>query len=97
MALRKYSLIEVENETISIHRLVQAVIRHAMDDDAFKHWTGVAVHIVNASFPEDSDDVRTWPIFSSLLPHASAALSHAEAIQFASNETALLLNESAFT
>jgi len=93
MALRKYSLIEVDNETISIHRLVQAVVRHAMDDEAVRQWTGAAVHIVNTSFPEGSHDVRTWPTCSPLLPHASAALSHAETIQFGSNETARLFNE----
>jgi len=93
MALRQFSLIEVANEKITMHRLVQAVIRHALEDAAFKHWTGVAVQVVNASFPEDSDDVRTWELCAPLLPHASAALSHAEAVQFASNETARLLNQ----
>jgi tetratricopeptide (TPR) repeat protein len=93
MALRKYSLIEVDNETMTIHRLVQAVFRHMIDDSAFKQWTGVAVHVVNASIPDESDDVRTWPICAPLLPHASAALSHAEVIRFVSNQTAQLLNQ----
>ncbi|MEN3336239.1 MAG: hypothetical protein V7641_5604 [Blastocatellia bacterium] len=93
MALRKYSLVEVDNETLTIHRLVQAVIRYTMDEAAFKQWAGDAVHVVNASFPVDSDDVRTWPICAPLLPHASTALAHAEAIQFASNKTARLFNQ----
>jgi Tfp pilus assembly protein PilF len=92
-ALRRYSLIEVKNEKLTIHRLVQAVIRHTMDEVEFKQRAGVAVHIVNVSFPKDSNDVRTWKICAPLLPHASAALSHAEAIQFASNETARLFNQ----
>jgi tetratricopeptide (TPR) repeat protein len=91
-ALRKYSLIERANEMLSIHRLVQAVIRHVLDEATFKQWTGVAVHIVNTASPTESYDVRTWPVFLPLLPHASAALSYAEAIQFASNETARLLS-----
>lgn len=93
IVLRKYSLVEVENNKLSIHRLVQAVIRHALDEAAFKQWAGGAVHVVNESFPEDSDDVRTWPICAPLLPHASTVLSHAEAVQFASDETARLFNE----
>ncbi|HST22726.1 MAG TPA: FxSxx-COOH system tetratricopeptide repeat protein [Blastocatellia bacterium] len=93
IALRKYSLVEVEDEKLSIHRLVQAVIRHAMYEEDVKRWTGVAVHLVNASFPEESYDVRTWPLCATLLPHASVALSHAEAIQFTSNKTARLLNQ----
>jgi tetratricopeptide (TPR) repeat protein len=93
MALRKYSLAEVDNETLTIHRLVQAVIRHTMDDADSKQWAGVAVHVVNASFPQESNDVQTWPICAPLLPHASAALFYAEAVQFASKETARLLNQ----
>jgi tetratricopeptide (TPR) repeat protein len=91
--LRKYSLVEVEDEKLSIHRLVQAVIRHAMNKKDFKRWTGVAVHVLNASFPHESYDVKTWPVCASLLPHASVALSHAEAIQFTSNGTSRLFNQ----
>ena len=93
IALRKYSLVEVEDEKLSIHRLVQAVIRHAMNEDDVKRWAGVAVHVVNAAFPNNSNDVRTWPLCAPLVPHASVALSHAEAIPFTSNETAMLLNQ----
>ncbi|HJQ23982.1 MAG TPA: FxSxx-COOH system tetratricopeptide repeat protein [Blastocatellia bacterium] len=92
MALRKYSLVEVENEKLTIHRLVQAVVRHALNEEAFKQWTGIAVHIVNAASPIETNDVRTWPIFTPLLPHAAIALSYAEATAFASNETSRLLS-----
>ncbi|HKS40162.1 MAG TPA: FxSxx-COOH system tetratricopeptide repeat protein [Blastocatellia bacterium] len=91
--LRKYSLIEVEDEKISLHRLVQAVIRHAMNEVEFKKWAGVAVHVVNASFLRDTFDVRTWPSCLPLLPHATVALSHTEAVQFASNNTATLFSK----
>ena len=93
MALGRYSLVEVDNETLTIHRLVQAVIRLTMNDAAFKQWAGVAVHVVSTSYPNDGYDVRTWPICEPLLPHASTALSHADAVQFTSPETARLLNE----
>jgi Tfp pilus assembly protein PilF len=93
IVLRNYSLIEVENETISIHRLVQAVIRHAMDEEEFKQWAGVAVHVVNASFPQESNDVRIWPLCLPLISHGSIALFHAETSEFASSEAARLLNQ----
>ncbi|MEK6302606.1 MAG: FxSxx-COOH system tetratricopeptide repeat protein [Acidobacteriota bacterium] len=93
MALRKYSLIEVENDAISIHRLVQAVIRLAMDDEALRQWTQVAVEVVNAAFPLGSQDVRTWPVCSALQPHASVILSYAEEVQLSSRETSRLLNQ----
>ena len=93
IALQKYSLIEVEDEKLSIHRLVQAVIRHAMNEEAVKLWAGVAVHVVNVSFPLESDDVRTWPQCLPLISHASTTLSHAETIQFTSDKTVRLLNQ----
>src|SRR5205085_11531778 len=90
-ALRKYSLVEVENETLTIHRLVQAVVRHALNEEVVKQWTGIAVHIVNVASPTRTYDVRTWPIFTPLLPHALVALSYAEEVRFASNESSRLL------
>jgi tetratricopeptide (TPR) repeat protein len=91
--LRRYSLIEITAETISIHRLVQAVTRDRLDEDERKKWAEAAVRIVDEAFPFKSDDVRTWPVCSRLLPHALAAAEHAEALDVALDSTGRLLNE----
>jgi tetratricopeptide (TPR) repeat protein len=91
--LRRYSLIEITAESISVHRLVQAVTRDRLDEDEKKKWAEAAVHIVNKAFPFKSDDVRTWPVCSRLLPHALAAAEHAEALDVALDSTGRLLNE----
>ena len=57
--LRRYSLVEITAETISVHRLVQAVTRDLLDEDEWKKWAEAAVRIVNKAFPSGSDDVRT--------------------------------------
>ncbi|HYV07935.1 MAG TPA: FxSxx-COOH system tetratricopeptide repeat protein, partial [Blastocatellia bacterium] len=93
ISLRKYSLVDVENEKISIHRLVQAVIRHSMSEEAFKTWTEAAVRIVDSVFPQESDQVQTWTQCRLLLPHALSILSHAEGIHLSTYETAELLNQ----
>ena len=94
-SLRRYSLVEVtaESESISVHRLVHAVTRDRLDGDELKKWAEAAVHIVDEAFPFDSDDVRTWPVCSRLLPHALAAAEHAEALDVASDSTWRLLNQ----
>jgi Tfp pilus assembly protein PilF len=92
-ALRRYSLIEVRGETVSVHRLVQAVARDQLSDDARKRWAEAAVQIVGDAFPHDSDDVRTWPTCARLLPHALATAGHAEAMQVAPQATGHLLNQ----
>jgi len=91
--LRRYSLVEITEETISVHRLVQAVTRDRLDDEKRKKWAEAAVRIVNKAFPFKSDDVGTWPVCSHLLPHALAAADHAETLDVASDSTGRLLNQ----
>jgi transcriptional regulator with XRE-family HTH domain len=55
--LRRYSLVRRNGSThmLSIHRLVQAVLKESMDQEAQKAWTERAVRAVNAAFPEADD------------------------------------------
>lgn len=92
-ALRRYSLIEREAETVSLHRLVQAVVRDRMKEDDKKIWAGAALTFVNKAFPEESDDVRTWPECSGLLPHALATIEHAEPLGVEDEALCRLLNQ----
>jgi tetratricopeptide (TPR) repeat protein len=93
VALRKYSLIERSDDTISIHRLVQSVTIFQMDENTKNGWIESAVRMVNSAFPYESPDVRTWDECSRLLPHALTAASFAEADKLASKETGRLLNQ----
>jgi tetratricopeptide (TPR) repeat protein len=92
-ALRRYSLIEVEGEFISVHRLVQAVTQSRMDEAAVRVWTEAAVRILENAFPYDSDDFRTWGTCAPLLTHALTALADAEVLKIDAHVTASLLNK----
>jgi len=92
-ALRRYSLIDVSDESLSVHRLVQAVVRDRLGEDGEKRWAETAVRLLSAVFPFESHDVRTWHRCSRLLPHAMAAAAHAEAREVAPEETSLILNQ----
>jgi hypothetical protein len=83
-----YSLLEVQDGELSMHRLVQAVARDRLDEQRRGAWVAAAVQVVNASFPFDIDDVQTWPICAQLVPHALAAAGHAEAQGIADGATA---------
>ncbi|MBA1341618.1 MAG: hypothetical protein C5S40_05700 [ANME-2 cluster archaeon] len=89
-----YSLVEKTGETMSVHRLVQAVIRDRLAENEKKKWAEAAVNIVNNGFPGNSDDVRNWPACVPLLSHALVAAEHAETHQVALESTGRLLNES---
>ena len=91
--LNQYSLINTSSETLSVHRLVQAVVRDRLSEDDEKRWAETAVTLLSAAFPFKSGDVRTWPLCSLLLPHALAAVAYAEALDIASEETNYILNQ----
>jgi tetratricopeptide (TPR) repeat protein len=94
-ALRRYSLVEVdvEKESLSVHRLVQAVVRDGLGEDESKVWAGAAVDVVDEAFPYESDDVRTWAECARLLPHALAATGYVEQLGVASRNAGRLLNQ----
>ena len=91
--LRRYSLIDASGESISVHRLVQAVVRDRMSESDAKKWVETAVRLLGAAFPFESYDVRTWDLCAYLLPHALAAAAHAEEQGVAPEETSHILNQ----
>jgi len=92
-ALRNFSLVNMRDDGLSVHRLLQAVIREQLKGVEQKTWAGAAVEITNKIFPYDSDDVRTWRICARLLPHAHLAASQAEERDVAHEATGRLLNQ----
>ncbi|MFZ1220903.1 MAG: FxSxx-COOH system tetratricopeptide repeat protein [Chthoniobacterales bacterium] len=93
-AIRSYSLIETSGEVIlSLHRLVQAVIRDRLGEAGRKQWAEAAVKLVNDAFPGGSDDVRTWKECDRLLAHGIATTDLAESLGVALEAVARLVNE----
>ena len=94
-ALLRYSLIkkDKDKDTISVHQLVQAVIRDRLAEDEHKKWAAAAVEIVNKAYPQESDDVRTWTDCARLLPHAQTTTAYTEKYGVAAEATARLLNQ----
>jgi Tfp pilus assembly protein PilF len=90
-ALGRYSLAKRSEDLLSVHRLVQTVVREDLDPDGQRHWAGAAVRLVAAAFPPQSYDVRNWPTCEQLLAHALAAAEHAEQLAIVPWETSSLL------
>ena len=76
-ALRRYSLVETENDALSFHRLVQAVARDRLSKGEQDYWSAVAIDLVNQALPDKSDDARHWPVYQRLLPHALTVTNQA--------------------
>jgi tetratricopeptide (TPR) repeat protein len=90
-ALRRYSLVTVHEEALSVNRLVQAVVRDGLREEEQRTWAAAAVRLVNAGFPPNPDDVRNWPGCALRLSHALAATALAMGLLVAAEETAGLL------
>ncbi|MFY9224126.1 MAG: tetratricopeptide repeat protein, partial [Blastocatellia bacterium] len=68
--LLNYSLIErdTNNESLSIHRLVQIVIRDLITEDNKKLLLDSLAKTLNSLCPDDSNNPNTWPLYQRLLP-----------------------------
>jgi hypothetical protein len=75
--LRRCSLVKTATDSLSVHRLVQAVVRERLDPDQQRQWASVALHLVRAAFPIQLFDPAAWPAHARLLPHTLAVSGHA--------------------
>ncbi|TMC24280.1 MAG: tetratricopeptide repeat protein, partial [Chloroflexi bacterium] len=93
-ALRAYSLIQRDPRTqmLSVHRLVQAVLRDSMENEAEKEWKERAVGTVNASCPKVSD-VTEWNACEQWLPHAMECVVWIEQEDMSNPVVARMLNQ----
>jgi tetratricopeptide (TPR) repeat protein len=93
LALRRYSFVTATNKTLTVHRLVQAVVRDNLDADGWRVWAGAAVRLIAAAFPKGKlSDPAVWRQCASLLPHALAAANHAQHGEVEPAATSKLLN-----
>jgi hypothetical protein len=74
-ALRRYSLIKVQGDAVSLHRLVQFTTRSGLDRTAHDEWAGRVLRVVEASFPSGLAGDYFRPEARRLLSHALMALS----------------------
>lgn len=94
--LRAFSLIvrDPHAQSLSVHRLVQAVLRDSMSIEIQHQWMQHAVQGVNAAFP--SIHFEDWPTCERLLPHALICATWIERVPFFTPEAARLLNQTGY-
>ncbi len=91
VALRAYSLIErnPHARTLTIHRLVQMVLRDSMPTETQQHWMQCAVHAVATAYP--APDFANWSALERLLPHALVCATWIEQAQDVWPKASILL------
>ena len=88
--LFSYSLIHRKAKTLTLHRLVQAVIKDGMSRETYREWVEYTIRMVNAAFPDGS--FATWPDCERYLPHAQVCATLIEQENVNMPEAAHLLN-----
>jgi tetratricopeptide (TPR) repeat protein len=73
--LGRFALVKIDNRTIQVHRLIQALLRDELEPDeqgAYRH----EVHLIlAASAPKDPDDNRLWPRYAELVSHVASPVT----------------------
>lgn len=92
--LRRYSLLRRHPETkmLSIHRLVQTVLKDKMEKNMQYVWAERAVRIVNRAFP-DVQGLGNWSLCQRYLAQAQACITLIGQWNMVSFETARLLHQ----
>ena len=89
--LLHYSLLQREGNTLSMHRLVQSVLRDRLNFTTQRRWAERAVQIVNQAFP--APESTTWSRCEQLLSHAQVCARWIEKWELVSEEAGQLLGK----
>ena len=93
----RFSLIsrKPQAKTLTIHRLVQEVLRAAMDDNRQRQWAEQVVEAITAVFP-DAEEFENWEQCDRLIAQAQAATQLITDYRLASETAALLLSRTGY-
>lgn len=89
--LLKFSLVRRDSaaRTLTIHRLVQAVLKESMNENMQRHWAERAVQATNRVFP--AGEFTTWSLCQKYFPHALMSQALIDQWHMAFPEAAQLL------
>jgi Flp pilus assembly protein TadD len=78
--------------TLTLHRLVQAVLQDEMDEATRRTWAERAVRAVARAFPSAAE-FSNWPTCNQLLPQGLACVTNVEKYELKFPEAGFLLNQ----
>ena len=95
-ALRRFGLVKADEQLLTVHRLLQQIIRDRLEPADKAARVAVAVRLLDWALPVGSGaNPGMWPACARLLPHALAATEHAEQLGVEPLATAHLLERAA--
>jgi tetratricopeptide (TPR) repeat protein len=94
--LRRFGLVKANEQALTVHRLVQRVVRDHVDPRTAAARAGVAVRLLAEAMPFGGYvDPGLWPVCAQLLPHALVVSEHGQHFEVEPLATADLLESTA--
>ncbi len=92
-SLLRFSLVRrnADTHTITVHRLIQSVVRDNLLPEQQSEWIQRVVHLLSEAFPP-AVEVTIWPTCEKFLPHALLCAHWIERAHITSMKAASLLN-----
>lgn len=92
--LRKFSLVRrnANANTLTMHRLVQAVLQDSMNEKTRRLWVERTVRAINLALP-DISDLSMWQCCQQYMPHVQKCVALIEEWKIVSSEAARLLEQ----
>jgi len=75
--LRSLSLISLHGDLLTIHPLMQEVVRNQIPGDRRKTWIELTLALVIPYPPRESQEAVNWPVWDLVRPHVTHLLAHA--------------------
>jgi tetratricopeptide (TPR) repeat protein len=71
--LGRFALVTIDGRSVSVHRLIQALLRDELDPAEQADYRNEVHLILAAGAPGNPADERLWPRYRELLPHVASA------------------------
>ena len=79
--LGRLALVKIDGPNISVHRLIQALLRDELSADERARYRQEAHAILAAGAPSSPTDVSNWPRYAELVPHVGSTVTDLAACQ----------------
>ena len=91
--LAGYSMVrwDTNTDSISVHRVVQQILRDNLDNEA-SDWIVLSLRLLDAAYPGDPGDVRTWDRWDLLRPHVTTAVTRADEANITTPTSVMMSN-----
>lgn len=79
--LGRFALVKIDGRSISIHRLIQALLRDDLSPEEKERYRHEVHLILAGSAPKSPEDSKLWPLYAELLAHVASPVTQLERCQ----------------